>query len=58
MTKGRYAKLIFFVETMYVLKRTTVNRQPFNSHERPRQNFSLQYKSNLKQTSDENKEKY
>ena len=31
---------------------------PFNSHEWPRQNFSLQYQYNIKQTSDENKEKY
>ena len=30
----------------------------FNSHEWPRQNFSLQYQYNIKQTSDENKEKY
>ena len=32
--------------------------QPFNSHKWPRQNFSLQYQYNIKQTSDENKEKY
>ena len=31
---------------------------PFNSHEWPRQNFSLQYQCNVKNTSDENKEKY
>ena len=31
---------------------------PFNSHERPRKNFSLQYKYNINQKSDENKEKY
>ena len=31
---------------------------PFNSHEWPRQNFSLQYQYHIKQTSDENKEKY
>ena len=31
---------------------------PFNSHEWPRQNFSLQYQNNIQQTSDENKEKY
>ena len=31
---------------------------PFNSHEWPRQNFSLQYQYNIKQTSDEIKEKY
>ena len=31
---------------------------PFNSHEWPRQNFSLQYQYNIKQASDENKEKY
>ena len=30
----------------------------FHYHEPPRQNFSLQYQYNLKQTSDENKEKY
>ena len=32
--------------------------EPFNSHEWPRQNFSLQYQYNIKQGSDENKEKY
>ena len=32
--------------------------EPFNSHELPRQNFSLQYQNDIKQTSDENKEKY
>ena len=32
--------------------------KPFNSHEWPRKNFSLQYQYNIKQTSDENKEKY
>ena len=32
--------------------------EPFNSHELPRQNVSLQYQNNIKQTSDENKEKY
>ena len=31
---------------------------PFNSHERSRQNFSIQYQYNIKQISDENKEKY
>ena len=31
---------------------------PFNSHEWPRQNFSLQYQHSIKQTSDENKEEY
>ena len=31
---------------------------PLNSHEWPRQNFSLQYQYNIKQTSDENKDKY
>ena len=30
----------------------------FNSHKWPGQNFSLQYQYNIKQTSDENKEKY
>ena len=30
----------------------------FNSHEGPRQNFSLQYQYNIKQTSDENIEKF
>ena len=29
-----------------------------NSHEWPRHNFSLQYQYNIKQTSDEKKEKY
>ena len=29
-----------------------------HSYERPRQNFSLRYQYNIKQTSDENKEKY
>ena len=32
--------------------------QPFNSHDWPRKNFSSQYQYNIKQTSDENKEKY
>ena len=32
--------------------------QLFKSHELPRQNFSLKYQDNMKQTSDENKEKY
>ena len=32
--------------------------EPFNSHELPRQNFSIQYQNDIKQTSDENKEKY
>ena len=31
---------------------------PFHSHEWPRQNFSLQYQYNIKQTSDESIEKY
>ena len=31
---------------------------PFNAHEWPRQNFSLQYPYNINQTSDENKEKF
>ena len=31
---------------------------PFNSHEWPRLNFSLLFQTNIKQTSDENKEKY
>ena len=31
---------------------------PFNSHEWPRQNFSLQYKYNINQMSNENIEKY
>ena len=33
-------------------------KNPFNSDEWPRQNFSLRYRYNVKQTSDENKEKY
>ena len=36
----------------------TPGSEPFNSHVLPRQNFSLQYQNNIKQTSDENKEKY
>ena len=32
--------------------------EPLSSHRWPRQNFSLQYQYNIKQTSDENKEKY
>ena len=32
--------------------------KPFNSHEWPRQNFSLQYQYNINQISDENKEKH
>ena len=31
---------------------------PFNSHEWPRQNFSLQYYYSIDQTSDENEVKY
>ena len=31
---------------------------PFHSHKWPRQNFSLKYQYNIKQTSDEDKEKY
>ena len=31
---------------------------PFSSHEWPRLNFSLLFQTNIKQTSDENKEKY
>ena len=30
----------------------------FNSHKRPRQNFSLKYQYNIKKTSDEDKERY
>ena len=33
-------------------------KNPFNSDEWPRQNFSLRYRYNVKETSDENKEKY
>ena len=36
----------------------TIGLSPFNSHEWPRQNFSLQYQYNINQISDENKEKY
>ena len=32
--------------------------EPLTSHKLPRQNFSLLYQYNIKQTSDENKEKY
>ena len=32
--------------------------EPLTSHKWPRQNFSLRYQYNIKQTSDENKEKY
>ena len=31
---------------------------PFNSHEWPRQNLSLEYQHHINQISDENKEKY
>ena len=31
---------------------------PFHPHQWPRENFSLQYQYNIKQTSDENKERY
>ena len=31
---------------------------PFNLHEWPRKNFSLQFQFKIKQTSDENKEKF
>ena len=30
--------------------------EPFNSHERPRQDFSLQYQHKIKQTSEDNQE--
>ena len=33
-----------------------LEHKPFNSHEWPRENFSLQYQYNIKQTSDESKE--
>ena len=39
-------------------KRMLVESQPFNSHVWPRHNFSSQHQRNIKQTSDENKEKY
>ena len=35
-----------------------VCNQYFNSNKWPKQNFSLQYYYNIKQTSDEKKEKY
>ena len=35
-----------------------IKKNPFNSDEWPRQNFSLRYRYNVKETSDENKEKY
>ena len=35
-----------------------MNISSFNSHKWPRQNFFLQYQYNIKQTSDENIEKY
>ena len=35
-----------------------VNHYGFDSHEGPRQNFSLQNQYSIKQTSDKNKEKY
>ena len=40
------------------LKQIWNKSEPFNSHEWPRQNFSLQYQYNINQISDENKEKY
>ena len=42
----------------YYSKEVVILIQPFNSHEWPRQNFSLQYLYNINQISDENKEKY
>ena len=47
-------RLIFF---SYILTDEHIIIQPLNSHEWPRENFSLQYQYNIKQTSHENKEK-
>ena len=49
--------------TMSLYQKVHLQRQKWvpwllNSHEWPKQNFSLQYQYNIKQTSDENKEKY
>ena len=45
---------------LFFLKRISfqILSWPFNSHEWPRQNFSLQYRYNINQISDENREKY
>ena len=48
---------IIFPEVKATMEELTAN-QSFNSHEWPRQNFSLQYQYNNKQTGDENREKY
>ena len=41
----------------FILLKFPCDILPFNSHEWPRQNFSLQCEYNIKQTSDENKGK-
>ena len=46
-----------FYWTLYFTKNTVLN-EPFNSREWPRQNFFLQHEYTVKQTSNENKEKY
>ena len=46
----KYYTVYFFMRFFYA--------QILNSHEWPRQNFPLQYHYNIKQTGDENKEKY
>ena len=51
------------VKGLKLQKRNLANKKPyylspFNSHEWPRQNFSLQYQDNVNQVSDKNKEKY
>ena len=41
-----------------LVKKVALVLKLINSHEWPRQNFSLQYQYNINQISDENKEKY
>ena len=43
---------------MLVVITSVMKMLTLNSHEWPRQNFSLLYQHNIKQTSDENREKY
>ena len=42
---------------IYEVNHEILNAINSNSHEWPRQNFSLQYLYNIQQTSDENKDK-
>ena len=54
MHVSRYAKIVEELR----LEVIHWSHLTLNSHEWPRQNFSLQYQHNINQISDENKEKY